>query len=154
MIKILFICHGNICRSTMAHFVFQELVNKAGLADSFFIDSKATSTEALGESPHYGTVKKLREVGVPVLPHTSTQTTKADYGKFDYIIAMDTNNIRNLDRILKGDPKKKISKLLPFAGKSGDIADPWYTGDFDVTYRDVLEGCQGLLSELTSKNKI
>ena len=151
MIKILFICHGNICRSTMAHFVFQDLVNKAGLADSFFIDSKATSTEALGESPHYGTVKKLREVGVPVLPHTSTQITKADYGKFDYIIAMDTNNIRNLDRILKGDPKKK---LLPFAGKSCDIADHWYTGDFDVTYRDVLEGCQGLLSELTSKNKI
>ena len=108
MIKILFICHGNICRSTMAHFVFQDLVNKAGLADSFFIDSKATSTEALGESTHYGTVKKLREVGVPVLPHTSTQITKADYGKFDYIIAMDTNNIRNLDRILKGDPKNKI----------------------------------------------
>ena len=146
--SVLFICHGNICRSTMAHFVFQDLVNKAGLTDSFFIDSKATSTEALGESTHYGTVKKLREVGVPVLPHTSTQITKADYGKFDYIIAMDTNNIRNLDRILKGDPKNKISKLLSFAGKSGDIADPWYTGDFDATYRDVLEGCTGLLNEL------
>jgi len=150
MTKILFICHGNICRSTMAHFVFQDLVNKADLTDSFFIDSKATSTDALGESTHYGTVKKLREVGVPVLPHTSTQITKADYRKFDYIIAMDTNNIRSLDRILKGDPQNKISKLLSFAGKPGDIADPWYTGDFDATYRDVLEGCTGLLNELIS----
>jgi len=151
--KILFICHGNICRSTMAHFVFQDMINKSGLADEFLIDSKATSTEALGESTHYGTVKKLREVGVPVLPHTSTQITKKDYRDFDYIIAMDTNNLRNLDRILSGDPKKKIRKLLSFAGKDGDIADPWYTGDFDATYRDVLEGCEGLLKKLTSKNK-
>ena len=152
MTKILFICHGNICRSTMAHFVFQDLVNKAGLNDSFFIDSKATSTEAIGESTHYGTVKKLREVGVPVLPHTSTQITKKDYKDFDYIVAMDENNMKNLDRILNGDPKKKIRKLLSFAGKSGDIADPWYTGDFDVTYRDVLEGCMGLLNKLSENN--
>ena len=152
MTRVLFICHGNICRSTMAHFVFQDLVNKAGLADSFFIDSKATSTEALGESTHYGTVKKLKEVGVPVLPHISTQITKQDYKNFDYIIAMDTNNIRNLERILKGDPEHKISKLLSFAGKLGDIADPWYTGDFDATYRDVLEGCIGLLKKLTQKS--
>ena len=152
MTRVLFICHGNICRSTMAHFVFQDLVNKAGLADSYFIDSKATSTEAHGESTHYGTVKKLKEVGVPVLPHISTQITKQDYKNFDYIIAMDTNNIRNLERILKGDPEHKISKLLSFAGKLGDIADPWYTGDFDATYRDVLEGCIGLLKKLTQKS--
>ena len=148
MTRVLFICHGNICRSTMAHFVFSDLVNKAGLEKDFYIDSKATSTEALGESTHYGTVKKLREVGIPVLPHTSTQITGADYNKFDYIIAMDTNNIRNLDRILKGDPKHKISKLLSFAGSSGDIADPWYTGDFDATYKDVLDGCMGLLKAI------
>ena len=153
MIKILFVCHGNICRSTMAQFVFQDLVNKAGLADKFFIDSKATSTEALGESIHYGTVRKLKEVGIPVLPHTSTQITKTDYKNFDYIIAMDANNLRNLDRILKGDPEHKISKLLSFAGKTGDIADPWYTGDFDATYEDVMEGCIGLLKELIRKNE-
>ena len=98
-------------------------------------------------------MKKLREVGVPVLPHTSTQITKKDYRDFDYIVAMDENNMKNLDRILNGDPKKKIRKLLSFAGKSGDIADPWYTGDFDVTYRDVLEGCMGLLNKLSENNR-
>ena len=145
MVKICFVCHGNICRSTMSQFVFQDMVNKAGIADRFLIDSRATSTEELGNPPHHGTVRKLREVGVPVLPHRAAQITWSDYNSFDYIIGMDTWNIRNLRRMLKGDPDGKVYKLLSFAGSDRDIADPWYTGNFEETYRDVLEGCSGLM---------
>ena len=153
-IKILFVCHGNICRSTMAQFVMQELVNKAGLKEHFYIDSMATSTEEIGNGPHRGTVNKLKQEGIPVLPHFAQQITARDYDRFDYIIGMDTWNIRNLNRILKGDPDGKIYKLLSFAGSGRDIADPWYTGDFDQTYDDVLEGCMALFDNIRSKYNI
>lgn len=152
MIKIMFVCHGNICRSTMAQFVFQDMVNKAGLEDLFQIDSKATSTEELGNPPHRGTVRKMKEVGIPVLPHRAAQITWSDYENFDYIIGMDTWNMRNLNRMLKGDPDGKAYKLLTFAGSGRDIADPWYTGDFDATYEDVKEGCEALLEHTLSQN--
>ncbi len=148
MTRICFVCHGNICRSTMAEFVFAHMVNEAGLADSIQVDSMGTSTEELGNGPHYGTVRKLREVGVPMYPHRATQVRMGDYGNFDYFIGMDDANIRNLRRIFDGDKEGKVYKLLSFAGKSRDIADPWYTGDFDATYRDVVEGCTALLGWL------
>lgn len=154
MIKILFICHGNICRSTMSQFVFQDMVNKSGLASQFCIDSAATSTEEIGNPPHSGTVRKMREEGISVLSHRARQITWSDYKKFDYIIGMDTWNMRNLDRMLKGDPDGKVYKLLSFADSDRDIADPWYTGNFDVTYDDVVEGCRGLLEYLKDKGAV
>ena len=148
MIKILFVCHGNICRSPMAEFVMKDLVRKAGLEDEFLIESKATSTEELGNSPHYGTVNKLREVGVPMGPHRAEQMRREDYKKYDYLIGMDRWNMRNIMHIIKSDPEGKVSLLLEHAGSSRDIADPWYSGNFDQTYDDVLEGCEALLNEL------
>lgn len=151
MIKILFVCHGNICRSTMSQFVLQHMVNTMGIADQFYIDSMATSTEEIGNPPHYGTVKKLKEVGIPVLPHKARQISWADYDRFDYIIGMDEWNMRNLNRILKGDPDGKLYKFKTFAGSNEDIADPWYTGNFDATYKDVSESCEGLLAYLRQR---
>ena len=154
MIRVAFCCHGNICRSTLAESVFTHKVNDLGLADQFTIDSFATSREEIGNSPHWGTVNKLREVGIPLVPHRAKQITWADYEKSDYIIGMDTANIRNLNRMLKGDPEGKVYKFLSFAGSGRDIADPWYTGDFDETYEDVMEGCEGFLEYLKSKGQI
>ena len=144
-VKVLFICHGNICRSTMAESVMTHLVKQNHLEDLFQISSAATSREEIGEPPHYGTVNKLRQVGIPVIPHRAVQMTKADYQKYDYLIGMDTANIRNMNRIAGGDPEGKIYKLLAFAGSGRDVADPWYTDDFEATYRDVLAGCEGFL---------
>lgn len=154
MIRVLFICHGNICRSTMSESVFAHMINQQNLSDQFIIDSAATSTEEIGNPPHRGTVKKLREVGVPLVPHRARQITWKDYEKFDYIIGMDQWNIRNLNRMLKGDPDGKVYKLLSFAGTDRDIADPWYTGNFDVTYTDIVEGCEGFLAYLKRQRKI
>lgn len=140
MLKILFVCHGNICRSTMAQCMFQDMVNKKGLADRFEIDSAATSREEIGNGPHYGTVGKLREVGIPVIPHRARQMTRSDYGYYDYLIGMDSYNISNMMRIAGGDPDNKIYSCLEFAGSGRSIADPWYTGNFDATYEDLLEG--------------
>ena len=154
MIKILFICHGNICRSPLAQSVFTHKVASQGLSANFLIDSAATSTEEIGNPPHRGTVNKLRKVGIPLVPHRARQVTWADYEKFDYIIGMDSANIRNLNRMLKGDPEGKIYKFLTFAGSDRDIADPWYTGDFDATYEDVLEGCVGFLAYLKEQGQI
>ena len=154
MIKVLFICHGNICRSTMAESVMTYLVNKRGISDKFYIFSAATSPEEIGKPPHDGTVRKLREVGIPVVPHRAVQLTKADYDKYDYLIGMDSANIRNMTRICGGDPQGKIRRLLSFAGKERDIADPWYTGNFDETYSDVLEGCLSLLAYLKASGNL
>ena len=148
MIKILFICHGNICRSPMAEFVMKDMVKKAGLESRFQIASAATSTEEIGNPVHRGTQEKLRQVGISCAGKTARQLTRSDYAAYDYLIGMDTWNIRNMHRMLGGDPDKKIYKLLEFAGSTQDVADPWYTGDFETTYRDVVAGCQGLLSKL------
>lgn len=148
MIKILFVCHGNICRSTMAESVMTHLVKEKNLESMFEIDSAATSREEIGNGPHYGTVNKLRQVGIPVIPHRAVQMTREDYLSYDYLVGMDTANIRNMNRIAGGDPDEKIYKLMTFAGSSRDVADPWYTGDFDTTYRDVIEGCQAMLEHL------
>ncbi|MCR5218493.1 low molecular weight protein-tyrosine-phosphatase [Treponema sp.] len=150
MTRILFICHGNICRSTMAQFVMTDLVNKAGLSEKFYIDSKATSTEEIGNPPHHGTVNKLRQMNIPVLKHRASQMTKADYDNFDLIIGMDEWNYRNIMGIIKNDPDQKVSLLLDYTNRPGQIADPWYTGNFDQTFTDVMEGCQGLLNKIIS----
>ena len=154
MIKVLFICHGNICRSTMAQFVFQNMVNQSGCQADFYISSAATSREEIGNGPHYGTVQKLRQVGVPVLEHRARQMTRRDYDEYDYLIGMDQANIRNMNRIAGGDPDGKIYKLLSFAGSGRDVADPWYTGDFDATYEDVFEGLTAFLKELKKSGRI
>lgn len=154
MIRVLMCCHGNICRSTMGQMVLQDMVNKRGLEDLFSIDSRATSTEEIGNPPHRGTVRKLKEVGIPVLPHRATQITWKDYINADYIIGMDIWNMRNLSSMLKGDPEGKLYKFLTFSGSDRDIADPWYTGDFDATYNDIVEGCEGFLEYLKENGKI
>ena len=152
MIKVLFICHGNICRSTMAQYVMQYLVDKRGLSDCFYIDSAATSTEEIGNRPHRGTQAKLYEVGIPCGDHRAVQMKRSDYEKYDYLIGMDTWNIRNMNRIAGGDPEHKIHKLLEFTNRGGNIADPWYTGNFDETYTDVMEGCQALLEHILKED--
>ena len=154
MIKLLFICHGNICRSTMCESVFTHMVQERGLTEQFYIDSAATSTEEIGNPPHRGTVRKLREEGIPLVPHRARQITWKDYEKFDYVIGMDTWNIKNLNRMLKGDPEGKVYKLLSFSGSGRDIADPWYTGNFDETYADVAEGCLAFLDYLQREGQI
>ena len=146
MPKVLFICHGNICRSTMAEFVFRDMVRRAGREDEFYIESAATSREEIGNDTHPGTKGKLRENGIPFERHYARQITKADYDKFDYLIGMDDANVRNIQRICGGDPEGKIHLLTEFAGRSGEVADPWYTGDFEATWRDVEAGCRGLLA--------
>lgn len=153
MIKILFVCHGNICRSTMAEYVMKNLVSKAGLSEDFYIDSAATSREEIGNPVHHGTRQKLREEGIPCGNHRARQMRRDDYDRFDYIIGMDTWNIRNMNRILGADPLGKVSKLLDFTSRPGeDIADPWYTGDFDLTYEDVKEGCEGLFCHIMEQS--
>ena len=148
MIKILFVCHGNICRSTMAQSMFQDMVNKKGLAGRFEIDSAATSREEIGNGPHYGTVSKLRSVGIPVVPHRARQMTRADYEHYDYLIGMDSYNISNMTRLAGGDPDGKIYQLLTFAGSNRSIADPWYTDNFDETYDDLTEGLNAFMKHL------
>mgnify|MGYP000845768437 FL=1 len=146
-IRVAFVCWGNICRSTLSESVFTYKVKEKGLSDQFVIDSFATSTEEIGNQPHRGTVNKLKEVGIPLVPHRAKQITFSDYDNFDYIIGMDSINIKYLNRMLKGDPDGKVSKLLDYTSRKGaDIADPWYTGNFDATYRDVNEGCDALLA--------
>ncbi|MBQ8883904.1 MAG: low molecular weight phosphotyrosine protein phosphatase [Oscillospiraceae bacterium] len=152
MLKLLFVCHGNICRSPMAEFVMKDIVRKNGLSDEIYVESCATSTEEIGNDIHYGTKRKLTEMGVPFEKRGARQITKKDYENFDYIILMDSYNVRNLKRIIPDDTKNKVFKLLDFTERKGeDIADPWYTGNFDETYNDVLEGCNGLLLKLKSE---
>lgn len=145
MIKVLFICHGNICRSTMAQYVFQYMVDENGLTEKLYIDSAATSTEEIGNGIHYGTRAKLDQVGIPYGDHRARQIVKSDYNEYDYLIGMDSANIRNIKRMIGPDTDGKIFKLLEFANIYRDIADPWYTGNFEETYNDVKIGCESLL---------
>jgi len=154
MVRVAFCCHGNICRSTLSESVFTYMVKNLGLSQQFLIDSFATSTEEIGNPPHRGTVNKLKQEGIPLVPHRAKQITWNDYSKFDYIIGMDTWNMKNLNRMLKGDPDGKVYKFLTFAGSGRDIADPWYTGNFDVTYDDVVEGCNGFIEYLREQGEI
>ena len=148
MIKILFVCHGNICRSPMAEFVMKDLVRKAGLESQFQIASAATSTEEIGSPVYPPARRKLAEHGINCSGKTARQLTRADYDRYDLLIGMDNANLRNMRRICGGDSDGKIRLLLEFTGRSGEVADPWYTGDFEATWQDVLEGCSGLLSHL------
>ncbi|WP_300967519.1 low molecular weight protein-tyrosine-phosphatase [uncultured Dubosiella sp.] len=144
MKKILFVCHGNICRSAMAEFIMKDLVKKEGMSDDFYIESAATSTEETGNDLYPPAKQKLREKGIPFACHYARQVTKKDYKLFDYIFVMDSNNQRNIKRIIPNNPDHKIHLLLD--GKS--IADPWYTDDFETTYQDILKGCQTWLDRL------
>ena len=146
MIRVMFVCYGNICRSTMAQCVLSDMVQKKNLADEFVIESSATSTEEIGNPIHRGTVNKLNEVGIKVLNHRAVQLKKSDLEKYDYFIAMDSANVKNMRRIL-GD-EANIHLLLEYAGIERDIADPWYTGNFDKTYEDVVLGFDGFLKYL------
>ena len=148
MTRILFICHGNICRSPMAEFVMKDLVEKAGLAGEFEIASAATSTEEIGCPVYPPARRKLAEHGIGCAGKTARQLRAGDYEAYDFLVGMDGANLRNMRRICGGDPAGKLFLLLDFTGRPGDVADPWYTGDFDATWRDVLEGCRGLLARV------
>ena len=151
----MFVCHGNICRSPMAEFVFKDLVNKKGLGDEFYVCSSATSTEEIwngvGNSVYPPAKRILNAHGINCEGKRAVQLKQSDYDNYDYFIGMDGANIRNMNRILMGDPDNKIFKLLTLAGRSDDVADPWYTGDFETTYKDVLEGCEALLDYILNR---
>ncbi len=149
MPKIMFVCHGNICRSPMAEFLFKDMVAKKGIAGDFIIASSATSREEIGNPVHWGTKNKLAQYGISVAGKYACQLTVKDYNDYDYIIAMDSNNLRNINRIIGSDSMGKVSLLLDYAGRKGQsIADPWYTGDFDLTYDDIKAGLDGFLKYL------
>ena len=148
MVKILFVCLGNICRSPMAEFIMKDLVKRAGLETQFVIESAAISTDEIGNPVYPPARRKLAEHGISCAGKTSRQLTRADYGRYDLLIGMDRANLRNMHRICGGDPDGKIHLLMEYTGRPGDVADPWYTDDFEATWQDVLEGCRGLLREV------
>ena len=152
MKKILFICHGNICRSPMAEFVMKKLVENEGLEHQFEIASAATSTEEIGNPVYPPARRKLAEHGIGCEGKTARQMTRQDYAYYDYIVAMDHNNLRNLKRMFGEDTDQKISLLMDYTNRPGDVADPWYTGDFEATWQDVSEGCARLLEYLSEKD--
>ena len=155
MKKVLFICHGNICRSPMAEFIFKDMVEKRGMAEDFYVESCATSTEEIWNgigNPVYPPAKReLAKHGISCEGKRARQVTKADYDNFDILVCMDNNNIRNIKWIIPSDPQNKICKLMSFTGGDANVADPWYTGDFETTYNDILKGCEALLEYLLDK---
>ena len=153
MTRVLFICHGNICRSPMAEFIFKDMLSTRGIADQFYIASAATSTEEIwgnvGNPVYPPAREELAKHGISCAGKRAVQVTKADYAEYDYLICMDSNNLRNLSRIIGPDKGNKVSLLLDYTDRKGaSIADPWYTGNFTVTYNDIVDGCQGFLSFL------
>ena len=153
MIRILFVCHGNICRSPMAEFVMKDMVQKAGMADRFHIESAATSAEEWG-NPVYPPVRKLlTQHGISCSGKTARQLCREDYKAYDLLIGMDEANLRNMKRICGGDPEGKIHLLLDYTDHLRAVADPWYTGDFDATWRDVNDGCRALLEKLKADRR-
>ena len=148
MIRVMFVCHGNICRSPMAEFVMKKLTTDAGYTDQFYISSSATSTEEIGNSVYPPAKSELAKHGIGCSGKAAVQLKKSDYDKYDYFIGMDTANIRNMSRIFGGDKDGKIHKLLTFAGRSDDVSDPWYSRDFRTAYNDIEEGCKGFIAYL------
>ncbi len=148
MIKILFVCHGNICRSPMAEFILKDMVKKAGIEKDFEIRSAATSTEETGNPVYPPARRILAEHGISCEGKTAVQMTKADYAYYDYIIAMDRSNLRNMKRFVGDDEQKRVSLMMDYTNRQGDVADPWYTGDFETTWNDICEGCEGLLETI------
>ena len=145
MTRILFVCHGNICRSPMAEFVMKDMVARAGRQAEFYIESAATSTEEIGNAVYPPARRKLAEHGIGCEGKRARQLTRADYDRFDLLIGMDDWNLRNMHRICGGDPEDKMYLLMDFTDRPGEVADPWYTGDFEATWRDVVEGCEGIM---------
>ena len=148
MIKVLMICHGNICRSPMAAYIFRDMVRRQGLGDQFKIASAATSREEIGNSIYPPAKRKLAQYGISSDGHRARQITKKDYEEYDYLLVMEQYNIRNMMRILGSDPQSKVCRLLDFADRPRDIDDPWYSGDFETAYRDIYEGCEALLKHI------
>lgn len=154
MIKVMFVCLGNICRSPMAEFVFKEMVKKEGLENEFIISSSATSYEEIGNDIHYGTRNKLIKENIPFTKREAKRLQKEDYEKFDFILGMEESNIKNILRIVGNDYENKVSRLLDFSKNPRDIADPWYTGNFDLTYNDIVEGCMEFLKNIKMEKNL
>lgn len=148
MTHILFVCHGNICRSPMAEFIMKDLIRKAGWEKEITVDSVAATTEEIGNDMYPPAKRMLTKKGIPFTPRRARLITKEDYERSDYIVCMDEENLYDLSRLTRGDPEKKVSLLLSWAGRRGEVADPWYTGDFEETYDDLVEGCRALLETI------
>ena len=150
MTHILFVCHGNICRSPMAEFIMKDLIRKAGCEKEITVDSVAATTEEIGHDMYPPAKRMLTKKSIPFTPRRARLITKEDYERSDYIVCMDEENLYDLSRLTRGDPEKKVSLLLSWAGRRGEVADPWYTGDFEETYDDLVEGCHALLEAVRS----
>ena len=148
MKKIMFVCHGNICRSPMAEFIFKDMLVKKGIQNDFFVASSATSTEEIGNPVYPPAKAELAKHGISCEGKRAVQIKKSDYDKYDLFVVMDGNNIRNISRIFGDDPECKVHKLMDYTGRGGDVADPWYSYRFDVAYQDIYEGCEALLKTL------